>query len=413
MTLKKLIVSGVAALTLSTTGVLAADNTETKVAKDGTGDYLIFPYYAATGTWETNLRVINTNPTDAIVAKVVFREYKQSAEVLDFPIYLTPGDVWEGKIKLEDGKVILYSNDDSLVLADYPELEKKLVLNDKRGGKNPAFGYVEIFGVAQIPAINVDPTFQEKEPLDKAKLVSKFKTELNGRGNASSAWKGVDADSLYGEEILYENENKLAMTLPATALEGVTGEQVNDSKVTGTDTTFAEMIRPLGDAGRVINQMVEALSKTRIYTSFYDGGDNTVLVLTQPFAKYKYNVDHVVESGFFYSSLARDMQENSSFYKAPETDISGQDAPPPQREGCWYADSDYTRGVNGDGSSLNTNNAHGHEICFINVKEKVGNFKDGYVEFTLEQPRAIIPTLMTVKKVGNTLITNIINTPYK
>jgi len=410
MSLKKMIISGIATLSIAATGAIAADNRSTKLAADGTGDYLIFPYYAATGAWETNLRVVNTNPTEAIVAKVVFREFKQSEEVLDFPIYLSPGDVWEGKIKIDNGKVILESDDDSLILADYPELEKKLALNPNRGGKNPAFGYVEVFGVAQIPAVNVDPMFQEKRPLDKAKLVSKFKAELNGQGAYTGAeWKGVDADSLYGEEILFENNNKLAMTLPATALEGVTGSEPNDHKITGTDTVFAEMIKPDGDAGRVVNQMAEALNKTHIYTSFYDGGENTVLVMTQPFAKYRYNVDHVVEAGFFYSSLARDTQEHSNYKEREETDVSGYDAPAQAREGCWFTDEDYSGGK----VKIDPPNAHGHEICFTNIKEKAGEFENGYVDFTLDEPRAIIPTLMSVKKVGGTLVTNIINTPYR
>ena len=399
MSLKKLLISGVAALTLAGVSAVAADNAATKLATDGTGDYLVFPYYAATGAWKTHLRVVNTNPTDAIVAKVIFREYKQSEEVLDFPIYLTPGDVWEGDIIVKDGKVILNSKDDSLVLVDTNEEEKNLLLQKVKPNLNPAFGYVEIFGVAQIPAVAVDPTFMEMRPLDKAKLVAKFKQELNGNSYAGTEWTGVDADSLYGEEILFESERKLAMTLPATALEGVTGAEANDNKITGQNTVFNQMIKPDGADARVKLQMAESLTKTNIYANFYDGADNSVLVLTQPFAKYIYNVDHVVEAQFLYSSLARDTKENSNYKERPMTDVSPYH-PVFEKEGCVYNDDDYA-------------GQHGHEICFIDVKEKAGGFENGYVDFTLEQPRAIIPTLMTVKNVGGTLVTNIVNAPSK
>lgn len=398
MNLKKLVISSVTALTLASVGAVAADNASTSLACDGTGDYLIFPYYAAVGAWETHLRVVNTNPTDAIVAKVVFREYKQSAEVLDFPIYLTPGDVWEGTVTVEDGKVVVKSSDDSLILADFPQKDKTLGMNPTRGGKNPAFGYVEVFGVAQIPAVYVDPFFKEKYPLDKAKLVQKFKTELNGHTYKGTEWTGVDCDSLYAEEILYENDKKLAMTLPATALEGVTGSAPNANRITGADTKIDKMI--IGKPASVLQQMKSALNKSHIYANFYDYANDTVLVLTQPLAKYLYR-DVAEAKGFDYQSLARDTEEHSNVRERQESDISGRDPEKPQTEGCWYDDSDYPK-------------THGHEICFIDVKAKAGGFENGYVDFTLEKSgRAIIPVLMSVKKVGGENVTNVVYTPYK
>ena len=400
MSLKKLLISGVTALTLATVGATAADNTNTSLATDGTGDYLVLPYYAAIGNWETHLRVVNTNPTDAIVAKVVFREYKQSAEILDFPIYLSPGDVWEGTITVENNTVVVKSSDDSLILADYPEKDKILGMNPNRGGKEPSFGYVEVWGIAQIAATDVDPLFKVNYPLDKAKLVQKFKAELNGHPYSGTEWRGVDKDSLYAEEILYDNGNKLAMTLPATALEGVTGQTANDNKITGAETKIADMIKD-GNYQTILSQMASALNKSHIYANFYDGADNTALILTQPLAKYLYG--NLAElKGFNYNSLARDTEEHSNIKEQQPTDLSGQDTPPEEKEGCWFFDGDYSV------------TPHGHEICVIDdVKEKAGGFENGYVDFALEEPRAIIPVLMSVKKVNNENVTNILYTPYK
>jgi len=467
MNLKKVLISGIAALTLSGSAI-AADNTQTRLATDGTGDYLILPYYAAIGDWETNIRIVNTNPSDAIVAKVVLREFKQSEEVLDFPVYLSPGDVWEGKIKLKDGKPYLYSEDDSLIVsAPLP-----LALNEKKGGQQPNFGYIEIFGVAQIPAGNIRNllnnlnlnelaskcSFSPNSPFSKECIVKAYKNSLNGVSssvNVKRMWKGVDCNSLYAEEILFENNKKLAMTLPATALEGVTGSNPNDKSTIGRDTTPANSIIPDRNpennqprtVNQVLDQVAEVLNKSHIYVPYYDynvngDGFETALIITQPLVKYRGVVDHVVEAGFFYKTITRDMKENSDY---SENDVSGFSE---QAEYCLFANYSRTApteynppsSVYGQLSSRLPNGVtfpaglHGHEICVIPLKDKFKkkniDFENGYVDFDLTgykvmgryvrrddgsrvEYRAMIPTIMTVKKVGGEFVTNIMYAPYR
>jgi hypothetical protein len=72
-----------------------------RVSGDGVGDLLIAPAYFIGGGMTTDLKVINTSMTDSVVAKVVFHHPVTSAEVLDFLIYLTPGDVWKATVKCE------------------------------------------------------------------------------------------------------------------------------------------------------------------------------------------------------------------------------------------------------------------------------------------------------------------------
>ena len=100
MNLKKVLLSSVAAVTLTSVAAMAAANVSTTIGQDGTGDYLVFPMYAAddNGNWSTNIKVVNTNTTHAVIGKVVFREWKGSVEKVDFPIFLSPGDVWEGTV---------------------------------------------------------------------------------------------------------------------------------------------------------------------------------------------------------------------------------------------------------------------------------------------------------------------------
>ncbi|HEY3179787.1 MAG TPA: hypothetical protein VGL25_13000 [Casimicrobiaceae bacterium] len=67
------------------------------VNPDGLGQVLIYPYYtvqdAGTGTFGSLLSVVNSTASSKAV-KVRFLEGKNSQEVLDFNLYLSPRDVW-------------------------------------------------------------------------------------------------------------------------------------------------------------------------------------------------------------------------------------------------------------------------------------------------------------------------------
>ena len=67
------------------------------LSQDGTGEVLIFPFYTVQGTEETLLSIVNTTAISKAV-KVRFREGMNSAEVLDFNVYLSHYDVWTAKI---------------------------------------------------------------------------------------------------------------------------------------------------------------------------------------------------------------------------------------------------------------------------------------------------------------------------
>lgn len=73
-----------------------------QLSQDGTGQVLIYPYYttrtAGDGEYNTYINVVNT--TKQVKAlKVRFLEGKNSREVLDFNLYLSPRDVWAAAIK--------------------------------------------------------------------------------------------------------------------------------------------------------------------------------------------------------------------------------------------------------------------------------------------------------------------------
>jgi hypothetical protein len=108
MTMKKKILSA-AVLAALGAGTAQAVNLST----DGTGQGLLFPYYTVQGGEETILSVVNTTDRGKAV-KIRFREAYNSREVLDFNIYLSPYDVWTGKIQDSDtGGAEIVSNDKS------------------------------------------------------------------------------------------------------------------------------------------------------------------------------------------------------------------------------------------------------------------------------------------------------------
>jgi len=71
------------------------------VNPNNTGEALLYPYYTVNAvggnSWWTFLSVANTT-TNVKVVKVRFREGKNSAEVLDFNLYLSPNDMWTGAV---------------------------------------------------------------------------------------------------------------------------------------------------------------------------------------------------------------------------------------------------------------------------------------------------------------------------
>lgn len=67
------------------------------ISATGTGQVLIYPYYSVRGGTDTYVSVVNTTLSGKAV-KVRFTEGKNSREVLDFNLYLSPKDVWTGAV---------------------------------------------------------------------------------------------------------------------------------------------------------------------------------------------------------------------------------------------------------------------------------------------------------------------------
>lgn len=96
--------------------------TAVEVNHDGLGQALLFPLYTVEANNQTTIHLTNTT-ADFKAVKVRFRRATDSADVLDFNLYLSPQDQWTGVVTLgeddEGNEVpVLISHDNSCVSAD-------------------------------------------------------------------------------------------------------------------------------------------------------------------------------------------------------------------------------------------------------------------------------------------------------
>ncbi len=153
--MKKLFIFTVVAIAalMLTTPAMAFDQEEHVIqAPNGLGDLLIYPHYIAVANgWETKLTVANTDDQRSVVAKLVVRSAAYSEELLDFLIYLSPADVWTGKVYFnETSGASMYSTDDSVqsgvdqwASTDAP-LDQPLAGTCSADALGNVFGYIEI-----------------------------------------------------------------------------------------------------------------------------------------------------------------------------------------------------------------------------------------------------------------------------
>lgn len=138
--------------------------TALEVTRAGVGHALVVPYFNVQNGNMTVLHVTNTDQTNGKVAKVRFRSASNSDDLLDFQVFLSPGDVWTAAITadanglaqivtadntctvpaLTSGVAQSFNNSTSRLPAYLTEAQRNALTRE---------GYVEIFNVADITAV--------------------------------------------------------------------------------------------------------------------------------------------------------------------------------------------------------------------------------------------------------------------
>ncbi len=129
-------------------------------AEGGVGHALLVPYFNAQNGNMTVLHVVNTDTSRGKAVKVRFRGALNSDDILDFQVFMSPGDVWTAAVTAgSDGVAQLQTADGTCTL---PALTKNVPqrfvtdrLNQGLASADMANqtreGYVEIFNMADIP----------------------------------------------------------------------------------------------------------------------------------------------------------------------------------------------------------------------------------------------------------------------
>ena len=144
-----------AASTMST-----SDATALELSEGGVGSMLLVPYYTVQNGNMTVLHVVNTDTVNGKAVKVRFRGAANSDDVMDFQVFMSPGDVWTAAVTAgADGIAQVQSADNTCTV---PSLGLNSPKAFSTGRLNPAAsdtvkangtreGYVEIFNMADIP----------------------------------------------------------------------------------------------------------------------------------------------------------------------------------------------------------------------------------------------------------------------
>ena len=161
--------------------LIPANATGLAIADGGVGNALVVPYFNAQNGNMTVLHVTNTDTNNGKVVKVRFRSAANSDDLLDFQLFLSPGDVWTAAVTADaDGLTQLVTSDNTCTV---PHIAKNTFIPFRKGNL-PAFaadqnkltreGYVEIFNIADITNADAwtsagvaDGAGTEKSPLYK------------------------------------------------------------------------------------------------------------------------------------------------------------------------------------------------------------------------------------------------------
>ena len=298
----KKFISAVAASTILTVGAMAANPT---VAANGLGDFLIAPAFFATGGYSSNVRVVNTDLTHSVLIRVAVRDSACSEEV-DFPILLSPGDVWDASISAKDDGVYIHSSDDSNYIPQITT-EKGLNLTNTNPNGTNGFqsGYVEFFPIAQ---------FDEGSDSKVLKSVLATRWETLERGD-SIGELAVD-DVLSGfVNVVNDTTVKASMTIPMTAISGtndnaIIGKKIGMSANSSWDVYFGE-----ANAADILI----ALQANNVVIPYSDGGANNMVLFTFPNDQ---TCSAVTPQNRAYTVEIRDTEENQPLVPSPQPKFS-------------------------------------------------------------------------------------------
>ena len=138
---------------------LTADATEVSLTPGAVGHLLVTPYYSTQGTNGTLFNITNTDGKNGKAVKVRFRGAANSDDVLDFTVFLSPGDVWTASVTNDaSGRASISTDDKSCTIPDhsawpasFSDLRLPSYIDAAAKNANTNEGYIEVLNMADIP----------------------------------------------------------------------------------------------------------------------------------------------------------------------------------------------------------------------------------------------------------------------
>lgn len=141
------------ALAAAGLGMAVSAQAAVNVNPDGLGQVLLYPVYTTDNGNDTYISVTNTT-NEFKAVKVRFLEGEQSREVLDFNLYLSPYDVWNGAISRTDAGAKLATGDNSCTAPAIPaggvEFRGYEYGAGATAGERGRIGYVEVIEMGTV-----------------------------------------------------------------------------------------------------------------------------------------------------------------------------------------------------------------------------------------------------------------------
>lgn len=300
------------------TGLTADTTLHMYVNPGGLGDALIYGYYNARNAWDL-IRVVNTSTTQAIGAKVRFREGRNSNEVLDFAICLSAGDQFTAWVvgdsnPANPARLVWWDND----TPTYPDPNgDNDVTNNKNASQNFKFapdavssvtaddtkeGYLEIIGArAWWDTVGVDTP----EKCRTAIGISGG-TALSACANDGTGFCPVDVPNvLFGNLYIFNVGNIVAGTgmgtyaYNATALANfrssdIYNTQISISLASDSQPKLTDSFPDVNGNGTGLDEVNYVLTKYREFATYdieSDFGGVTTIINTFPTKKWTIATD--------------------------------------------------------------------------------------------------------------------------
>ena len=167
-------------------GFVGAASAAMTVSESGVGRVLLVPYYTVQDSNTTVLHLVNTDTKNGKAMKVRFRGASNSDDVLDFQVFLSPGDVWTAAVTKDEatGLAKLVTGDNTCTVPTIPAggqtfITDRLTMASWTAADKAAQtreGYIEILNMSDI-----DPT--------------KVYGTTGVKGVAAGAWVGGTSNS--------------------------------------------------------------------------------------------------------------------------------------------------------------------------------------------------------------------------